>query len=140
MFSINEFEKQTDPDLMLYGGGFFSQLDVQNMQQIRACPKNQLNQLSLAFEDDRLEDMLFRYRARNYPETLDEAEKEQWQAFRHDRLTKEHNDGRLTLTAYFEKLDELLEKGDWNEEQQELLENLINYGEELADSLASVNT
>jgi len=140
VFSINEFEKQTDPDLMLYGGGFFSQLDVQNMQQIRACPKNQLNQLSLAFEDDRLEDMLFRYRARNYPETLDEAEKEQWQAFRHDRLTKEHNDGRLTLTAYFEKLDELVEKGDWNEEQQELLENLINYGEELADSLASVNT
>jgi Exonuclease I len=47
VFSINEFEKQTDPDLMLYGGGFFSQLDVQNMQQIRACTKKSIESAEL---------------------------------------------------------------------------------------------
>lgn len=135
VFSINEFKKQTDPDLMLYGGGFFSQLDAQNMQRIRACSKDKLNQLSLAFDDDRLEEMLFRYRARNYPETLNDMEKGQWQAYRHECFTKEHNDGRLSLITYFEKLDKLVVDGDWSEEQQELLENLISYGEKIADSL-----
>lgn len=135
VFSINEFEQATDPDLMLYGGGFFSQLDAQNMAQIRTCPKDKLGELNLAFEDERLEEMLFRYRARNFPETLNEAEKIERQAFRHDCFTKENNDGRLTLIAYFEKLDELVVDGNWNEEQQELLEDLISYGEKIADSL-----
>ncbi|AFT66572.1 MULTISPECIES: exodeoxyribonuclease I [unclassified Cycloclasticus] len=137
VFSINTFESATDPDLMLYSGGFFSPIDVQNMTQIRACPIDKLAELSLPFEDERLEEMLFRYRARNYPETLNEVEKTQWQAYRHDCFIKEHNDGRLTLKAYFERLDELVVEGDWSEEQQVLLEELIDYGEAVADSLVS---
>ena len=135
VFSINEFEKATDPDLMLYGGGFFSHIDAKNMEQIRTCPKGQLAELKLAFDDERLSEMLFRYRARNYPETLTKEEKIKRQTYRHNCLTNELNDGRLTLTSYFERLDELIVEGEWTEEQQELLDNLIAYGESIADSL-----
>jgi exodeoxyribonuclease-1 len=139
VFAINEFEEATDPDLMLYGSGFFSHADARNMAQIRACSKDQLQSLDLPFEDERLEEMLFRYQARNYPSTLMPSQQKQWQLFRRTSLTKEHNDGRLTLMAYFEKLDELISKEGWTEEQQALLENLVAYGESITDSLVSEN-
>ena len=43
----------------------------------------------------------------------------------------------MDVKAYFERLDELVVEGDWSEEQQVLLEELIDYGEAVADSLVS---
>jgi len=135
VFSKNEFEQSTDPDLMLYGGGFFSAADSRNMAEIRRCSKDELSNLDLAFDDERLEEMLFRYRCRNYPETLNEGESVVRQSYRKACLTGDVNGGRLTLMRYFEILDELIIKDGWTEKQQELLENLISYGEELSASL-----
>jgi exodeoxyribonuclease-1 len=135
VFSINEFEAATDPDLMLYGGGFFSQLDARNMTRIRECPKGELATLDLPFEDDRLAEMLFRYRARNYPETLTVEEENRRQKYRYECLTKEKNDGRLTLLNYFQRLDELIAEETWSDKQQTLLEDLVSYGEQVAESL-----
>lgn len=135
VFSINEFEAATDPDLMLYGGGFFSHLDARNMTRIRESSKEGLATLDLPFEDDRLEEMFFRYRARNYPETLTEEEEKRRQEYRYECLTKEKNDGRLTLINYFERLDELIVEEAWSDKQQTLLEDLVSYGEQVAESL-----
>jgi len=135
VFAINAFEAANDPDLMLYAGGFFSQSDSRNMTQIRNCSIEDLVNLDLAFEDERLAEMLFRYRARNYPDTLSETEKERRQSDRRDSLNKEKGDGRLTLISYFEKLDELVMQEGWTEDQQTLLDDLISYGEVIADSL-----
>ena len=135
VFSINEFEPSSNPDLMLYGGGFYSQLDARNMEQIRACAIEELSGLDLPFEDERLTEMLFRYRARNYPETLTDAEKRRRDIYRYECLTKEHNDGRLTLMSYFDRLDELIAEEAWSEKQQTLLEDLVNYGEQIAETL-----
>jgi len=38
------------------------------------------------FKDSRGEEMLFRYRARNFPDTLDEKERERWEQHRTARL------------------------------------------------------
>ncbi|HIF17232.1 MAG TPA: exodeoxyribonuclease I [Cycloclasticus sp.] len=138
VFSINEFETVTDPDLMLYGGGFFSHADARNMAQIRGCDKDQLAALDLPFEDERLDEMLFRYRARNYPESLSDAEQARRQNYRHESLTKQYSDGQLSLMSYFERLDELISEEQWNDEQQQLLEDLIKYGEVLAESVGGV--
>ena len=135
VFSINNFELATDPDLMLYGGGFFSALDASNMAKIRQCARDDLAALDLPFEDERLYEMLFRYRARNFPDTLSDDEKTRWQMHRKTMLTTELGDGRLTLTAYFERLDELIAEQTWTEEQHALFEHLIEYGESIADSL-----
>tara|TARA_R110002096_G_scaffold194356_3_gene376467 strand:+ start:9925 stop:11367 length:1443 start_codon:yes stop_codon:yes gene_type:complete len=135
VFSINNFESPTDADLMLYGGGFFSALDASNMAKIRHCAKGDLAALDLPFEDERLYEMLFRYRARNYPDTLNDDEKKQWQMHRKAVLTTELGDGRLTLSAYFERIDALIAEQTWTEEQHTLFENLIEYGESIADGL-----
>ncbi|PCI72058.1 MAG: exodeoxyribonuclease I [Piscirickettsiaceae bacterium] len=135
VFAMSDFAEATDPDLMLYGGGFFSHADARNMAQIRACSKDKLSSLDLPFEDERLAEMLIRYQARNYPETLTEEQRKERQIFRKQALTNEHGDGRLTLMSYFERLDELISQEGWTEEQQELLEKLVSYGEEVAGSL-----
>ena len=137
VFMINEFETPNDPDFMLYGGGFFSHSDARHMAHIRQTPKEKLATLDLPFEDDRLPEMLFRYRARNFPETLTEEEKKQWHVYRQETLNNEKKDGRLTLISYFERLDELISEDSWSEDQQALLEDLVSYGEQLADSLES---
>ncbi|ORU92611.1 MAG: exodeoxyribonuclease I [Cycloclasticus sp. symbiont of Poecilosclerida sp. N] len=135
VFTINKFEEVTDPDLMLYSGGFFSHLDSRNMAQIRSCEKEYLASLDLAFEDERLEEMLFRYRARNYPQSLNQADVLKRAAYRKTCLTENKSDGRLTLTSYFERLNELIARKGWSKEQKILLENLISYGEEIAGGL-----
>jgi exodeoxyribonuclease-1 len=67
-----------DPDLMLYGGGFFSDADRRLMQQVHTLQPGRLRDLQAKFQDARLPELLFRYRARNHPDTLDGAEQQRW--------------------------------------------------------------
>ena len=67
VFSERSFEAASDPDLMLYGGGFFSEHDRRAMDDVRASSPAELASASFPFEDPRLPQMLFRYRARNFP-------------------------------------------------------------------------
>ncbi len=67
VFSRGFTEQASDPDLEIYSGGFFSDADKQKMARIRAMPAEQLAGMTIDFSDPRLPEMLFRYRARNYP-------------------------------------------------------------------------
>ncbi len=87
VFSQNNFEPVTDPDLMLYAGGFFSDADQARMITIRQTPPDNLAGLHYSFDDERLPEMLFRYRARNYPDTLSADEQHRWCEFRQQRFT-----------------------------------------------------
>lgn len=78
-----------DPDFMIYSGGFFSDSDRSLMQTLRATPPEDLGRLDLPFRDARLQVMLFRYRARNYPHTLNEEEQKRWHTFRMQRLNSQ---------------------------------------------------
>jgi exodeoxyribonuclease-1 len=51
--------------------------------------------------------MLFRYRARNYPETLSADEQLRWNEFCKNRLTGHQAGAGITLDAYFARLQEL---------------------------------
>ena len=51
--------------------------------------------------------MLFRYRARNYPHTLTEAEQLQWDAFCKERLTGQQAGAGITLADYHLRLQNL---------------------------------
>jgi len=75
-----------DPDQMLYSGGFFPAADKALMRQILVLPPQDLAERSWDFRDKRLPLMLFRYRARNYPETLSAREREAWDEDRVRRL------------------------------------------------------
>ena len=70
VYAGREYGEITDPDRMLYSGGFFSHNDKRVMDQVRESSPEELPSTTFPFEDSRLPEMLFRYRARNYPESL----------------------------------------------------------------------
>ena len=78
-----------DPDLMLYGGSFFDSHDKRVMEKIRTTRPEQLSTFHTQFHDKRLTEMLFRYRARNYPEMLSAEENQRWLEFCRRRLSGE---------------------------------------------------
>jgi exodeoxyribonuclease-1 len=122
---------EIDPDQALYSGGFFSARDKALMAHVQCTPAEQLADKSLNFQDKRLPDMLFRYRARNFPDSLTLEEQQRWRDFCHQRLTTE-NAGYLTLSQYQQQITELLTNPDLNQSQKSLLKQLSDYGEELS--------
>jgi exodeoxyribonuclease-1 len=89
-----------DVDEDLYGG-FLGNEDRRTLQRLRALDSQALAGKRPAFADSRLDELLFRYRARNFPETLSEAEQAQWQEHCHARLC--HAAGGALDLAVFEK-------------------------------------
>jgi exodeoxyribonuclease-1 len=101
------FEPEHDPDLMLYSGGFFSPADKRTMDKIRSMSPERLAELRPIFADARLPDMFFRYRARNYPQTLNDQERQRWQAYCAKRLTDKDGGAGIVLEDYRQLLDAL---------------------------------
>jgi exodeoxyribonuclease-1 len=64
---------------------------------VRATPPAQLGTRAFPFRDPRYPELLFRYRARNWPETLDADERLRWEEFRQARLTRHTPLTGLTL-------------------------------------------
>lgn len=118
-------EQDPDPDLEIYSGGFFSENDKRQMIKIRAMPPEQLAKSVFKFTDSRLPEMLFRYRARNYPETLSTEEMQRWNTFCVDRLTGRQTGGGIVLDDYFNRLIELRNSGNVN---TEIINALEAYG------------
>jgi len=125
------FETTNDPDFMLYSGGFFSNDDRARMEDIRSTPSENLANLDLPFKDKRLVEMLFRYRARNYPNTLDDAEKNRWEEFRMERLTGASPGAGISFDEYNECITQLRDSGDLNTVQLALLGKLDEYSQML---------
>jgi exodeoxyribonuclease-1 len=118
-----------DPDVMLYSGGFFSDADRQKMEFLRQQPPDVLAETDLRFDDPRLPEMLFRYRARNFPDSLNEAEMERWERYRYHLLNE---DGRgLTFKDYFATLKVLAENPAMDENKLSVLKDLQSYGESI---------
>jgi exodeoxyribonuclease-1 len=128
---INEdnFESDGDPDHMLYSGGFFNSTDKKMMQQVRESDPNTLAGLEFAFQDPRLEEMLLRYRARNFPWTLSDEQQSQWEQYRSDRLLVKDKRRLLTMKEFYEHLNSLYQDPKLATAQREILEELAIYAE-----------
>ena len=107
-------EQSSDPDLAIYSGGFFPDADKQRMAKIRVSSPEQLAKSKLGFTDPRLPEMLFRYRGRNYPETLNTDEQLRWNEFCQNRLTGRQAGAGITFDAYFARLQELRSNNNSN--------------------------
>ena len=97
VYSDRELPEITDPDRMLYSGGFFSDADRRTMDRVHRASPEELASTSFAFEDPRLPEMLFRYRARNFPDSLSSEEREQWEEHRFNYLTDPAAGASITL-------------------------------------------
>jgi exodeoxyribonuclease I len=117
-----------DVDEDLYGG-FIGPTDRQRLDRLRAAAPDDPAWGRASFDDRRLDELVFRYRARHAPATLDAGERARWQAHCAARL-HEGAGGALTLGQFFERLDTLAESVD--ERGQALLGELYDYAEQIA--------
>ena len=82
------------------------------------------------FEDARLPEMLFRYKARNFRETLTSDEQEQWERFRYQRLT-DNKLSSICFQEYFDRLEVLAQDANTSAEKLSIIEDLKYYGESI---------
>lgn len=79
------FERNDDPECQLYDG-FAPEGDKAKMAKVRAMDAKQLRGFDPGFADKRLQQMLVRYKARNFPASLTDSERAEWEAYRTARL------------------------------------------------------
>jgi exodeoxyribonuclease-1 len=130
VFAAPEREEITDPERMLYSGGFFSAADRVAMQRVTQTEGLALAHQVFVFEDRRLPELLWRYRARNFPETLTPDEREDWLQFCRRRLTDPAAGAGIVLDAYRKRVAEL-EAMPQSESKQHVLRDLMLHANEL---------
>jgi exodeoxyribonuclease-1 len=121
-------EGETDVDEDLYGG-FVGNNDRRKLENLRGETAEKLKAARPSFDDDRLEEILFRYRARNFPASLSEAELHSWEAHRAAKLF-DGKAGARTIEQLFAEIDQLSEEAD--ERAEEILGALYDYAESIA--------
>jgi exodeoxyribonuclease-1 len=117
-----------DVDEDLYGG-FINNDDRRRLNKLRAMPPAELAHSRTGFDDERLEELVFRYRARNFEATLSAEHAERWEAHRAARLL-EGEGGARNVDAFLAELDVLSETAD--ERGEQVLGALYDYAEMIA--------
>ena len=119
---------EVDVDEDLYGG-FVSNGDRRKLESLRTEKPAALAGMRPSFEDERLGELFFRYRARNFPQTLSAEEAQQWEDHRAARLF-DGAGGARTVDQLFGEIDALSETAD--ERAEEILAALYDYVEMIA--------
>ena len=118
-----QFEPSDNVETELYNG-FFSHADKNNMAILRSLPPDKLADSGLAFEDKRIPELLFHYRARHFYKTLNRAEQVKWQKYCQRKLAK-------SAVDFEERLQRLIEEHANNPEKLALLQQVYEYGAKL---------
>lgn len=123
--SDREFTKSKDVDAQLYDG-FVGEGDKIKMRAVRAADKDVIADFNPRFTDERLADLLLRYKARNFAQSLSDDERQDWEKYRAARLTKD-------LPKYTSELQRISKTA--NERQQFLLQELQLWAESIMPAL-----
>jgi len=126
----DRFPPQTDPDRDLYGG-FLSDDDRRRCERVRHTAVDELTSLHPGFDAAKLEELLFRYRARNWPETLEGDERLRWEEFRRERLTEAGAGASIVLDDYRKQLSRLAVDGSLTHAQRAVVDALLDWPAEL---------
>lgn len=132
-YTSREFEPSADVDIALYDG-FLDNTDIPLLAQIRRATPESLAQAKFDFHDQRLPELFFRYRARNWPETLSTNEMERWEQFRQQRLTQTSLGNNIIYKEYVEKINLLRVENIDNQQAQDVCNALDAWGKQLLTS------
>lgn len=135
VFSHNPFPPETDPDKSLYSGGFFSPDDRKRMDDLRNLNADELANADFNFKDKRIPEMLFRYRARNYPNSLNEEEHKQWNKYRKKQFTQTDDDKTINIEKFNQILTEKFDDVSLGEEKKYILKDLENWRDQITKDL-----
>ena len=122
LFEIEKSSQDMDVDASLYSG-FFSSADRASIEMIRKAKPEHLPAFELNVMDKRIAPLLFRYRARNFPLTLDEKERQQqWSCHCQDYFT-------TALEGYFEKLALLADEHQQDPKKLAIIQSLVEFAQ-----------
>ncbi len=117
--------QDVDVDQDLYGG-FIGQADRRRLTQLTGMHPQELAVAKPGFDDARLQELLFRYRARNFPDSLNPEEQQRWLELRIAFL-QEGRGGARTAEQMFAEIDQLQETAD--ERAEEILGTLYDWAD-----------
>ncbi len=117
-----------DADAALYDGGFFDDNDKRLMSVVRAAEPKELGALQTDFHDVRLQTLLPRYKARNFPGQLTDEERAGWEQYRFHMLMEGGADSRMA--KFMQRLGELA-KTEAGAAKRFVLEELQLYAESI---------
>jgi exodeoxyribonuclease I len=123
------FADLADPEQQLYDG-FLGERDRRLCEQVRNLVPTQTSEVP-PFDDARLPELHFRYRARNFPEHLSAAEKQQWDEFCRQRLTAPEFGAPNTLEQFESSLQAQLTTA--TSQQAQLLQQWASYAQGLRE-------
>ena len=117
-----------DVDAALYDG-FIGDADKRLFAQVRGTPPHLLVKAQYAVRDARLPELLFRYRARNWPDSLLPVEHERWNAYRRQRLDVDSGLSEYTFAQFRDQIAQLRLAHADDGNKQALLDRLQAWGD-----------
>ena len=125
LYLMKPDQGSNDADAALYDG-FINNHDRQLCDQVLDATPEELSEWTPPFTDQRLQVLYNRYRARNWPETLNDQERLQWQEFCHARLLDGEYGCTLTVNDFQRRMEELSQQ-ELSERDQKILEQLLKW-------------
>jgi exodeoxyribonuclease-1 len=130
-----EFEEETNPDRMIYSGGFFDKAEKEEMSRILKAVKNKelkefefLNPMS----NSRLPEMLLRFKGRNFKDQMGVVDFEKWKNYCQNKINKaDCGKDNYNLEKYYNEIEELLKVNSNNPKSTDILNALKNYGKSI---------
>ncbi|PPI86746.1 exodeoxyribonuclease I [Candidatus Pantoea edessiphila] len=124
IFNMQKQNITSDVDTKLYDG-FFSSSDQAKMNIIHRTSPKLLSKLNLNFENNRLKELLFRYRARNYPNTLSFEEQLCWK--KHCKINLNYK----RIKSFLSEIKLLKKSYKDNQNKIEILRSLYFYAKSI---------
>ena len=121
-------------DAALYDG-FPSDADKRLFPRVRSAAVSDLAGFGPRFDDPRFAELLFRYRARNWPASLDTAERQRWDEYRRLRLGSDRGLSEYDFTSYYAEIATLRASTEAGP-RQAWLDALEAWGHDLERDLA----
>ncbi|MFL0801833.1 MAG: exodeoxyribonuclease I [Agarilytica sp.] len=125
MYALDSFTPSEDAESQLYNG-FIGNEDKRLMTELRRADSEALATENYIFDDSRLNAMLGRYKARNFPAALSAQETAEWNEYVAERLTH-GGDNRLSYDELTLRLDLLAQEHQQAPEKCEVLAQLRRY-------------
>jgi exodeoxyribonuclease I len=135
VYATERAREPGDADASLYDG-FLAEGDKRLLREVRTTPPSAMRERAFAFRDPRLQALLFRYRARNWPDALDADERTEWDAYRRHRLCADNGLSEYTFERFHSELGALRAAHAHDGAKLALLDRLDAWGRELESQLA----
>ncbi|WP_093138079.1 exodeoxyribonuclease I [Pseudoxanthomonas sp. GM95] len=134
VFASERAHEPSDPDASIYDG-FLAEGDKRKLTEVRTTPPEALRERAFGFKDPRLDELLFRYRARNWAGTLEADEQARWDDYRRQRLAPGTQVSEYGFDSFFGEIAALRAQHADDGSKLVLLDQLEAHGRTLQSTL-----